>query len=217
MSDKKYYVNDNAIVDENVVIGDGTKIWHFSHVQSGAKIGENCVLGQNVNVGNNVVIGRNCKIQNNVSIYEGVTLHDYVFCGPSMVFTNICNPRAEIRKMDQLRHTLVKKGATIGANATIICGTTLGRYCFVGAGAVVTKSVPDHALVIGNPARQIGWRCGCGERLADNFNCPACGKQFRKKKNGLVSVMFFAENSEADLTGVSPFKNRKSQWIQKRR
>ena len=212
------FIHPTAVIDDDVSIGSGTNIWHFSHILSDSIIGERCNVGQNVVIGPAVTIGKNCKIQNNVSVFQGVTLEDGVFCGPSMVFTNIYNPRAEIRKMDQVRPTLVKKGATIGANATIICGTTLGRYCFVGAGAVVTKSVPDHALVIGNPARQIGLDvCECGERLADNFNCSACGKQFRKKKNGLVSVMFFAENSEADLTGASSFKIMKSQWIQKRR
>jgi len=185
-----FFIHPTAVIDDDVSIGGGTNIWHFSHILSGSIIGEQCNVGQNVVIGPDVAIGKTCKIQNNVSVFEGVTLEDGVFCGPSMVFTNIYNPRAEIRKMDQVRPTLVKKGTTIGANATIICGTTLGRYCFVGAGAVVTKSVPDHALVIGNPARQIGWMCECGERLADNFDCPACGKQFRKKKNGLVSVMF---------------------------
>jgi UDP-2-acetamido-3-amino-2,3-dideoxy-glucuronate N-acetyltransferase len=135
-----------------------------------------------------VTIGNECKIQNNVSVYKGVTLEDGVFCGPSMVFTNIKNPRAEIRKMDQVRPTLVKKGATIGANATIVCGTKLGRYCFVGAGAVVNKNISDHALVAGNPAKQIGWVCECGERLTDNLCCFACGNRYQKKTNGLIRV-----------------------------
>jgi UDP-2-acetamido-3-amino-2,3-dideoxy-glucuronate N-acetyltransferase len=132
-----------------------------------------------------VTIGRGCKIQNNVSVYKGVTLEDGIFCGPSMVFTNIYNPRAEIRKMDQVRPTLVKKGATLGANATIVCGVTIGRYAFVGAGAVVTKDVPDHALVVGNSAEQIGWVCECGERLADELNCPVCGKSYQECETGI--------------------------------
>jgi UDP-2-acetamido-3-amino-2,3-dideoxy-glucuronate N-acetyltransferase len=180
------FVHDTAVADAGAVIGAGTKIWHFSHVLAGSRIGERCNIGQNVVVGPEVVIGTGCKIQNNVSVYKGVTLEDGVFCGPSMVFTNIYNPRAEIPKMDQVRATLVKKGATIGANATIVCGTTLGRYSFVGAGAVVNRNVPDHALVIGNPAKQIGWMCECGERLSDDLECTACGKRYRKYTEGLM-------------------------------
>jgi UDP-2-acetamido-3-amino-2,3-dideoxy-glucuronate N-acetyltransferase len=137
-------------------------------------------------IGPNVTIGSGCKIQNNVSVYKGVTLEDGVFCGPSMVFTNVCNPRAEIPRMDQVRPTLVKKGATIGANATIICGLTLGRYSFVGAGAVVTKNIPDFGLVVGNPAKRIGWMCECGERLPDDLECVSCGKMYRKDNEGIV-------------------------------
>ncbi|MCJ7685240.1 MAG: N-acetyltransferase, partial [Desulfobacteraceae bacterium] len=148
-----YFVHPTSFIDPECEIGKDTKVWHFSHILSGSRIGEQCNIGQNVVIGPDVTIGNNCKIQNNVSVYKGVTLEDGVFCGPSMVFTNIINPRAEIRKMDQVRSTLVKKGATIGANATIICGTTLGRYAFIGAGAVVTKNVPDYALVIGNSAK----------------------------------------------------------------
>jgi len=150
-------VHSTAIIDNNVTIGRGSKIWHFSHVLSGSKIGENCNVGQNVVIGPDVSIGNKCKIQNNVSVYKGVTLEDGVFCGPSMVFTNVYNPRAEIRKMDQARSTLVKKGATLGANCTIICGVTIGRYAFVGGGALVNRNVPDYALVVGNPAQQKGW------------------------------------------------------------
>lgn len=149
----KFFVHYTAEIDENVTIGKDTKIWHFSHIVSGSNIGDYCNIGQNVVIGPDVIIGKGCKIQNNVSVYKGVILEDGVFCGPSMVFTNIYNPRAEICKMDQVRPTLVKKGATIGANAIVICGITLGQYCFIGAGAVVTKNVPDHALVVGNPAR----------------------------------------------------------------
>jgi UDP-2-acetamido-3-amino-2,3-dideoxy-glucuronate N-acetyltransferase len=180
------FVHETAVVDPGAVIGSGTKIWHFSHVLSGSTVGERCNIGQNVVIGPDVSIGRSCKIQNNVSVYKGVTLEDGVFCGPSMVFTNIYNPRAEISKMDQVRPTLAKAGATIGANATIVCGTTLGRNCFVGAGAVVTRNVPDHALVVGNPARQIGWMCACGERLSDALECLACGNAYRKAAEGLV-------------------------------
>jgi UDP-2-acetamido-3-amino-2,3-dideoxy-glucuronate N-acetyltransferase len=180
------FVHETAIVDPGAVVGAGTKIWHFSHVLPGSTIGERCNIGQNVVIGPDVSIGQNCKIQNNVSVYKGVTLADGVFCGPSMVFTNIYNPRAEIPKMDQVRPTTVKKGATIGANATIVCGTTLGRRCFVGAGAVVTRNVPDHALVLGNPAKQIGWMCHCGERLSDDLECVACGNAYQKSTDGIA-------------------------------
>jgi UDP-2-acetamido-3-amino-2,3-dideoxy-glucuronate N-acetyltransferase len=182
-------VHETAVIDEQVHVGAGTKIWHFSHILSNTRIGENCSIGQNVVIGPDVVIGNQCKIQNNVSVYKGVTLEDGVFCGPSMVFTNIYNPRAEIRKMDQVRPTLVKHGATIGANATIICGVTLGRYCFIGAGAVVTRDVPDHALGFGNPARHIGWACRCGERLGDDLQCDFCGKRYKQSGGGLKGIV----------------------------
>jgi UDP-2-acetamido-3-amino-2,3-dideoxy-glucuronate N-acetyltransferase len=184
----EYFVHPTAIIDDNVTVGQGSKIWHFSHILSGSKVGDKCNMGQNVMVGPDVIIGKNCKLQNNVSIYQGVTLEDGVFCGPSMVFTNIFNPRAAIRKMDQVRPTLVKKGATIGANATIICGVTLGRYSFIGAGTIVNKNVADYAIVVGNPARQIGWACECGERLTEDLDCLTCGKQFAKTAEGLVPV-----------------------------
>ena len=183
----KYFVHPTAVIDDNVTVGKGTKIWHFTHILSDSKVGENCNFGQNVMIGPDVIIGNNCKLQNNVSVYQGVTLEDGVFCGPSMVFTNIYNPRAEIRKMDQVRPTMVKKGATIGANATIVCGVTLGRYSFIGAGAVVNKNVPDYAIVVGNPARQIGWACECGERLTEDLDCFSCGKKFEKRDEGLES------------------------------
>jgi UDP-2-acetamido-3-amino-2,3-dideoxy-glucuronate N-acetyltransferase len=179
------FVHETAVVDNNCEIGNGTKIWHFSHVLSGSMIGEKCNIGQNVVIGPDVKIGKGCKIQNNVSVYQGVTLEDGVFCGPSMVFTNIYNPRAEIGKMDQVRPTLVKHGATIGANATLVCGVTLGRYAFIGAGAVVNKNVPDHAMIVGNPGRQIGWMCQCGERLTVDLECLECGKKYAKCESGV--------------------------------
>ena len=157
-SNKKYFFHDSSFIDDNILIGEGTKIWHFSHVQSGSKIGKNCSIGQNVNVGNNVVIGNHVKIQNNVSVYEGVELEDYVFCGPSMVFTNIKLPRSEFpqRGKEYYSKTLIKKSASIGANATIICGVVIGEYAMIGSGAVVTKNIPPYSLVIGNPGRIVG-------------------------------------------------------------
>src|SRR5574344_1084140 len=170
MSD--YFVHETSIVDDDVKIGAGTKIWHFSHIQSGAVIGERCSLGQNVNVSNNVKMGNGCKLQNNVSLYEGVELEDYVFCGPSMVFTNDLTPRAKYPKGSAgYKKTLIKHGATIGANATIVCGNTIGRWAMIASGAVITKDVPDYALMAGVPAKQIGWVCECGMPLKDGFKC----------------------------------------------
>jgi len=189
-----FYKHESAYVDDKTEIGDGTKIWHFSHVQSGAKIGRNCVLGQNVNVGNNVFVGNFCKIQNNVSVYEGVTLEDYVFCGPSMVFTNVLDPRCKYPQVGSQFYvkTLVKEGASIGANATIICGNTLGRHCFIGAGALVTKDVPDYALVIGSPAKIIGWVSEAGKKLnfdKDGFAfCDKSNKKYLFKDNRVTEV-----------------------------
>ena len=174
----EYFAHQTCVIDKDVVIGEGSKVWHFSHILAGSRIGERCNIGQNVVIGPDVTTGNGCKIQNNVSVYKGVTLEDDVFCGPSMVFTNVYNPRAAIRRMDEIRPTLVKKGATIGANATIVCGVTIGRYGFVGAGAVVTEDVKDQALVVGNPARQIGWICECGTRLNKQGECAACGKTY---------------------------------------
>ncbi len=184
---KDAFVHETAIIDDGVRIGKGVKIWHFSHVLSGSTMGEHCNIGQNVVIGPDVSIGDRCKIQNNVSVYKGVTLEDGVFCGPSMVFTNICNPRAEISKMDQVRPTLVKKGATLGANSTIVCGHTIGSYAFVGAGAVITKDIPDHALMVGNPAKQMGWACICGEKLTNNLRCTVCKRNFKKTLQGLMA------------------------------
>lgn len=177
-------IHPTAIVDQPAEIGSGTKIWHFSHILKNSTVGENCNIGQNVVIGPNVSVGRGCKIQNNVSVYDGVTLEDDVFCGPSMVFTNVVNPRAEVSRKDEFGKTLVRAGATIGANATVVCGIEIGRYAFIGAGAVVTRDVPDHALMIGNPARQIGNMCVCGERLPDgdwqNAECGACDRKFER-------------------------------------
>ena len=189
-----YFKHESAYVDENCVIGEGTKIWHFSHIQSGAKIGKKCVFGQNVNVGNNVSIGDFCKVQNNVSIYEGVTLEDYVFCGPSMVFTNILDPKCKYPQVGAQYYvkTLVKEGASIGANATIVCGITLGKHCLIGAGSVVTKDITDYALVVGVPGKILGWVSEAGKRL--NFNtdgfafCEKSKKRYQLK-NGLVTEL----------------------------
>ena len=173
-----YWKHDSAIVDEGAQLGEGTKVWHFCHVMRDSEIGRNCSLGQNELVASGVRIGDGCKIQNNVSLYTGVILEDHVFCGPSMVFTNVVNPRSEVSRKDEYRTTLVKRGATIGANATIVCGVTVGRYAFVGAGAVVTRDVPDFALVVGNPARRSGWMCRCGVKLPlrdATAHCGACG------------------------------------------
>jgi len=173
------FIHETAVVDEQVDIGTDTKIWHFSHILTNSIVGKGCNIGQNVVVGPDVKVGDNCKIQNNVSVYKGVTLEDDVFCGPSMVFTNVFNPRSAIRRMDEIRPTLVKKGASLGANCTIVCGVTIGKYAFVGAGAVVTKDVLDHALVVGNPARQTGWMCECGEKINQEMICSVCGKDYQ--------------------------------------
>ena len=183
-----WFVHPSSYIDDDVVIGEGTKIWHFCHIQSGARIGEKCSLGQNVNVSNNVTIGNGCKLQNNVSLYEGVTLEDHVFCGPSCVFTNDLTPRAKYPKGSAAYvKTLVKEGATIGANATIVCGISIGRWAMIGSGAVVTKDVKDHALMVGVPARQMGWVCECGSRFDDDgLVCPACQRRYEECQSGLV-------------------------------
>lgn len=186
-----YFVHESSYIDENVTIGEGTKIWHFSHIQKGAKIGEECSLGQNVNISNNVKIGNGVKIQNNVSVYEGVELEDYVFCGPSMVFTNDLTPRSKYPKGSEgYKRTLIRYGATVGANATIVCGNTIGRWAMIASGAVVTKDVLDHALMAGVPAKQIGWVCECGVVLKKNLKCNECGREYLltdgelREKNG---------------------------------
>ncbi|NLX90384.1 MAG: N-acetyltransferase [Firmicutes bacterium] len=182
-----YFVHESSYVDEGVSIGSGTKIWHFCHIQKGARLGENCILGQNVNISNNVKIGNGVKIQNNVSVYEGVELEDYVFCGPSMVFTNDLTPRSKYPKGSKgYKKTLVKHGATIGANATIVSGITIGRWAMIAAGAVVTKDVPDYALMAGMPARLIGWVCECGKPLKERLKCRDCGREYKLEKGLLL-------------------------------
>jgi UDP-2-acetamido-3-amino-2,3-dideoxy-glucuronate N-acetyltransferase len=187
-------IHPSAIVDEGAQIGEGTRVWHWVHVSAGARIGRNCSLGQNVFVANRVVIGDNVKIQNNVSVYDEVTLEDGVFCGPSMVFTNVYNPRSEISRKSDYRKTLVKRGATLGANCTIVCGITIGEYAFVGAGAVVNRDVPDYALMLGVPARQAGWMSRYGERLdlplkgQGTATCPHTGEKYRLKDGALSFV-----------------------------
>jgi UDP-2-acetamido-3-amino-2,3-dideoxy-glucuronate N-acetyltransferase len=191
----KYFVDPTAVVDQPCEIGEGTKIWHFSHVMSGSQIGRKCVLGQNVNVASGVLIGDNVKIQNNVSLYTGVELEDDVFCGPSMVFTNVMTPRSHVNRKSEYQRTLVQRGASLGANSTIVCGTTIGRYAFVGAGAVVTHDVPDHALVVGVPARQIGWACRCGASLTMQQgigSCQECGAVYSLGEDGLAETRIAA-------------------------
>mgnify|MGYP006082813377 CR=1 FL=1 len=174
------FVHESSYVDENVSVGIGTKVWHFSHILANCQIGKDCSLGQNVVIGPNVSVGDRVKIQNNVSVYEGVTLEDGVFCGPSCVFTNVNNPRSEIARKDENRKTTVRRGASIGANATIVCGHDLGQYCFIGAGAVVTKEVPAYAMMVGTPARRIGWISKAGGRLGEDLKCPIEGTFYRQ-------------------------------------
>lgn len=191
--EKDYFVHESSYVDEPCEIGEGTKIWHFSHVMKNSTVGKRCNIGQNVVISPDVRIGDNVKIQNNVSVYTGVELEDDVFCGPSMVFTNVVNPRSHVSRKDEYRKTLVKRGASIGANATVVCGYTIGRYAFIGAGAVVTKDIPDYALVVGNPGRVAGWMCQCGIKLdlsrhaekSEQTMCDACGKKY-VKESGVV-------------------------------
>lgn len=187
----KTYIHESAYVDREVQLGEGTKIWHFSHVLKGSKIGKNCIIGQNVMIGPDVKIGNRCKIQNNVSIYKGVILEDEVFCGPSSVFTNVYNPRAFIERKHEFRRTLVKKGATIGANATLVCGVVIGKYAVIGAGAVIKADVAGYAVVVGVPARQIGWACKCGTTLkfkGHSTFCSSCGNEYTLNNTGLVAV-----------------------------
>jgi UDP-2-acetamido-3-amino-2,3-dideoxy-glucuronate N-acetyltransferase len=199
MSERNYFVHESAYVDEPCEIGAGTKIWHFSHVQSGAKIGERCILGQNVNVANDVRIGNNVKIQNNVSVYTGVELEDDVFCGPSCVFTNVINPRSQIVRHSQYQLTRVRRGATLGANSTIVCGATVGRYAFIGAGAVVRGDVPDYALMLGVPARRKGWMSRHGHRLEKqdaegNLVCPESGWRYQETEPNVLRCLDWPED-----------------------
>ena len=185
-----YFVHESSYVDEGVHIGDGSKIWYFCHIQKGAVIGENCSLGQNVNISNNVRIGNGCKLQNNVSVYEGVELEDDVFCGPSCVFTNDLTPRAKYPKGSAgYKKTLVRQGASIGANATIVCGHTIGRWALIASGAVVTKNVQNHALMAGVPAVRIGWACECGEILKAGLHCSKCGRKYKETSDGLEEIV----------------------------
>ena len=186
-----FFVHESSYVDDGALIGKGTKVWHFSHIMGGAVIGERCNLGQNVVVMPGTRLGNNVKVQNNVSIYEGVEIEDDVFCGPSCVFTNVINPRSHISRKSEYKKTLVRRGASIGANATIVCGSTLGEYAFIGAGAVVTSDVPDFALMVGVPARRVGWMCQCGLRLelkGGTAACPACGATYEEKEGRLRLV-----------------------------
>lgn len=183
-----FHRHESSYVDSGASVGEKTKIWHFSHVMGGARIGSRCSLGQNVNVGGSAVLGNGVKVQNNVSLYDDVIIEDDVFCGPSCVFTNVINPRAFVERKHEYRRTLVKRGASIGANATIVCGVTLGEYSFVGAGSVVTRDVPAHAMVYGSPARRHGWVCVCGEKLDAQLSCPACGAKYGPSGKGLTRI-----------------------------
>jgi UDP-2-acetamido-3-amino-2,3-dideoxy-glucuronate N-acetyltransferase len=189
-----YFAHETSCIDDGCVIGEGTKIWHFSHVMAGARIGRRCTIGQNVLVSPEVVVGDNCKIQNNVSLFTGVILEDDVFCGPSMVFTNVVTPRSHVSRRNDYRRTLVQRGATLGANSTIVAGHTIGRFAFVGAGAVVTKDVPEYALVLGNPGRVAGWMCECGVKLAGGAkapvqaSCASCSALYISRGGRLVRV-----------------------------
>ena len=190
-ADTAYWAHETAIVDSGAQIGTGTRVWHWVHICAGARIGANCVLGQNVFVGNKVVIGNNVRIQNNVSVYDDVTLEDDVFCGPSMVFTNVINPRSHVSRKDEYLPTRVRRGASIGANATVVCGNEIGEYAFIGAGAVITRAVPAYALVVGNPAKRIGWMCQCGERLPGQTGavaCAVCGSRYDVAGNACRSA-----------------------------
>ena len=194
MSKNNWFAHETAVIDEGAEIGEGTKVWHFTHIMPNTKIGRNCNFGQNIVVSPGCTIGDNVKVQNNVSIYTGVILEDDVFCGPSMVFTNVINPRSHIERKDEYRETRVGRGASIGANATIVCGHDLGKYCFIGAGAVITREVPDYALVVGNPGRLVGYVCYCGDKLdlkpgvidGDSSTCKSCGRSYLVEEGQVI-------------------------------
>lgn len=199
MSDKPYFAHESAFIDDGVEIGNGTSIWHFSHILSGSVVGNDCKIGQNVVIGPDAMVGSNVKIQNNVSVYKGVTLEDYVFCGPSMVFTNVYNPRSEIARMDEVRKTLVKRGASLCANCTIVCGITIGRYAFVGAGAVVTRDIPDYGLVVGVPGRKTGWMSRHGVTLPEPDEkgimvCSVSGFKYKETAPGILRCLDLDED-----------------------
>lgn len=221
MEKHDFFVHESSYVDENVTIGAGTKIWHFCHVQSGSRIGCNCSFGQNVNIGNQVIIGDNVKVQNNVSIYEGVAIEDDVFLGPSCVLTNISNPRSQVVRRRLYEKTLLRRGATVGANATIVCGITIGRYAFIAAGSVVTRDVPDYTLVVGNPGRRVGWMSRHGHRLAEPdregiMTCPESGFRYREIEPGQLSCLDLPEDDSLPVSlsqgskGYREFKSRES-------
>ncbi len=214
-----YYKHDSAYVDEPCVIGDGTKIWHFSHVMKNAVLGRDCILGQNVHIANDVVIGNNVKIQNNVSVYTGTVIEDDVFLGPSCVLTNVTNPRSQVNRHSLYERTLLKRGCSIGANATIVCGTTIGRYAFIGAGAVVSKDVPDYALMLGVPARRVAWMSRHGHRLPDAdiegvMRCPESGYRYKETAPGVLRCLDLDENDpipEELAQGTVPYKDFRKQ------
>jgi len=188
---KSFFIHPTAVVDHPVEIGEGTQIWHFSHIMSGAKIGRNCIIGQNVFIGSGAILGNNIKVQNNVSIYDGVILEDDVFCGPSMVFTNVFNPRSFISRKKEFRKTVLGRGATLGGNATIVCGNSIGQYAFIGAGSVVTRDVPGYALVYGNPGRVKGWVCQCAVEITFRSGkavCKACGRKYKKNRSRVIAI-----------------------------
>jgi UDP-2-acetamido-3-amino-2,3-dideoxy-glucuronate N-acetyltransferase len=195
-----FFVHPTAIVHESAIIGDGTKVWHFSHIMKGARIGDHCIFGQNCHVANDVVIGNNVKVQNNVSIYTGTTIEDDVFLGPSCVLTNVTNPRSQVDRHALYEKTLIRRGATVGANATIVCGIQLGRYCFIGAGAVLAKDAPDYALMVGNPARRVGWMSRHGHRLAKPgadgiMACPESGFRYKETQSGILRCLDLDEET----------------------
>lgn len=201
---KKFYVHPASVIDEDTEIGEGTKIWHFSHIQSGARIGKNCTLGQNVNISNHAVLGDGVKVQNNVSVYEGVVLEDYVFCGPSCVFTNDAVPRARYPKHGIYQQTRIKHDASLGANCTVVCGHTVGEYAMIAAGAVVTSDVKPHALMTGVPARQTGWVCECGQVLDTDLRCAVCGKKYQLE----CGVLYGGENNPDLNSSVNTIQSR---------